>query len=199
MWLCMWKLTISEEILIWFLDYFNIFALCEQFWKIRILGPLLRQKGSPWVPFLPKTGSPLGPLEIWEQCIFFKVPSRLGLEIEVLRNTYNDTTFATRYLYHFVSIWSVFQFSSLLPRVWDCAAVAGQGAEEILPSSLPVAIHFYYSNFPLLSILVFHFCMLVLSLICFHCKGDLLPTSSYNVSVQWDRISGRNIYRFGNV
>ena len=72
MWLCMWKLTISEEILIWFLDYFNIFALCEQFWKIRILGPLLRQKGSPlgplfaknWVPFLQF----LGPLVIWEQC-----------------------------------------------------------------------------------------------------------------------------------
>ena len=53
MWLCMWKLTISEEILIRFLDYFNIFALCEQFWKIRILGPLLRQKGS---PFCPKLG-----------------------------------------------------------------------------------------------------------------------------------------------
>ena len=73
MWLCMWKSTISEEILIWFLDYFNIFALCEQLWKIRILGPLLRQKGSPlgplfaknWVPFLQF----LGPLEIWEQCI----------------------------------------------------------------------------------------------------------------------------------
>ena len=76
MWLCMWKFTISEEILIWFLDYFNIFALCEQFWKIQILGPLLRQKrvpfGSPfcqklgplWVPFLQF----LGPLVIWEQC-----------------------------------------------------------------------------------------------------------------------------------
>ena len=53
MWLCMWKLTISEEILIWFLDYFNIFALCEQFWKIRILGPLLRQKAllPRWSPF----------------------------------------------------------------------------------------------------------------------------------------------------
>ena len=71
MWLCMWKLTISEEILIWFLDYFNIFALCEQLWKIRILGPLLRQKGSPlgplfaknWVPFLQF----LGPLVIVEQ------------------------------------------------------------------------------------------------------------------------------------
>ena len=73
MWLCMWKLTISEEILIWFLDYFNILALCEQLWKIRILGPLLRQKGSPlgplfakkWVPFLQF----LGPLVIEEQCI----------------------------------------------------------------------------------------------------------------------------------
>ena len=62
MWLCMWKFTISEEILIRFLDYFNIFALCEQFWKIRILGPLLRQKGPLLVPFLLKTGSPLGPL-----------------------------------------------------------------------------------------------------------------------------------------
>ena len=57
MWLCMWKSTISEEILIQFLDYFNIFALSEQFWKIQILGPLLRQKGSP-----------LGPLVIGEQC-----------------------------------------------------------------------------------------------------------------------------------
>ena len=54
MWLCMWKLTISEEILIWFLDYFNIFALCEQIWNIQILGPLLLKSGSPfynfWVP-----------------------------------------------------------------------------------------------------------------------------------------------------
>ena len=78
----MWKLTISEEILIQFLDYFNIFALCEQFWKIRILGPLLRQKGSPlgplfaqnWVPFLQF----LGPLVIGEQCIWDQVPN-LGL------------------------------------------------------------------------------------------------------------------------
>ena len=62
MWLCMWKLTISEEILIRFLDYFNIFALCEQFWKKRILGPLLRQKGSPFCqklgPLFTIFGSP---------------------------------------------------------------------------------------------------------------------------------------------
>ena len=43
----MWKSTISEKVLIRFLNCFNIFALCEQFWKIWILGPLLRQKGSP--------------------------------------------------------------------------------------------------------------------------------------------------------
>ena len=60
MWLCMWKLTISEEILIRFLDYFNIFALCEQFWKIRILGPLLRQKGSPLGPLFAKNWVPFG-------------------------------------------------------------------------------------------------------------------------------------------
>ena len=60
MWLCMWKLTISEEILIWFLDYFYIFALCEQFWKIRILGPLLRQNGSPLGPLFAKNWVPFG-------------------------------------------------------------------------------------------------------------------------------------------
>ena len=64
MWLCMWKLTISEEILIWFLDYFNIFALCEQFWKSRtlgpLLGPLLHNLGPLLVPFLLKIRSPSG-------------------------------------------------------------------------------------------------------------------------------------------
>ena len=66
MWFCMWKSTISvnfdDFILIRFLDYFNIFALCEQFWKNRILGPLLRRLGPLLVPFLLKIGSPLGPL-----------------------------------------------------------------------------------------------------------------------------------------
>ena len=59
MWLCMWKLTISEEILIWFLDYFNIFALCEQLWTIRILGPLYVKNGPLWVPFFAKNWVPL--------------------------------------------------------------------------------------------------------------------------------------------
>ena len=73
MWLCMWKLTISEEILIWFLDYFNIFALCEQLWKIRILGPLLRQKGSPLGPLFAKNWVPFG-----SPFYNFWVPLRFG-------------------------------------------------------------------------------------------------------------------------
>ena len=56
----MGKLTISEEILIRFLDYFNIFALCEQFRKIRILGPLLRQKESPFGPLFAQNWVPFG-------------------------------------------------------------------------------------------------------------------------------------------
>ena len=72
MWLCMWKLTISEEILIWFLDYFNIFALCEQLWKIRILGPLLRQKRSPLGPLFAKNWVPFGSpfYNFWVPLIF---------------------------------------------------------------------------------------------------------------------------------
>ena len=73
MWLCMWKLTISEEILIWFLDYFNIFALCEQLWKNRILGPLLRQKGSPLGPLFAKNWVPFG-----SPFYNFWVPLRFG-------------------------------------------------------------------------------------------------------------------------
>ena len=73
MWLCMWKSIISEEILIRFLDYFNIFALCEQFWKIRILGPLLRQKGSPLGPPFAKNWVPFG-----SPFYNFWVPLRFG-------------------------------------------------------------------------------------------------------------------------
>ena len=54
---CAWNF-----ILIRFLDYFNIFALCDQFWKIWNLGPLIRRQGLLLVPFLLKIGSPLGPL-----------------------------------------------------------------------------------------------------------------------------------------
>ena len=79
MWLCMWKLTISEEILIWFLDYFNIFALCEQCWKFWILGPLLRQKGSHLGPPFAKNWVPFG-----SPFYNFWVPLRFG-------NSGNDT------------------------------------------------------------------------------------------------------------
>ena len=73
---CCWKQNYV------FLDYFNIFALCEQFWKNWTLGPLLRQKRSPfgplfaqnWVPFLQY----LGPLEIVEQCGRARISGHLG-------------------------------------------------------------------------------------------------------------------------
>ena len=55
----------------WFLDYFNIFALCEQFWKIQILVPFYVKKVPFWSPFCSKLGPLwvpflqfLGPLEI---------------------------------------------------------------------------------------------------------------------------------------
>ena len=55
MWLCMWKLTISEEILILFLDYFNIFALCEQFWKkMNFRSPFTSKRVSFGSPFCQK-------------------------------------------------------------------------------------------------------------------------------------------------
>ena len=73
MWLCMWKSIISEEILIRFLDYFNIFALCKQLWKIRILGPLLCQKWSPLGPLFAKNWVPFG-----SPFYNFWVPLRFG-------------------------------------------------------------------------------------------------------------------------
>ena len=49
---------VKNLISIRFIYYFNIFALCEQFWKRRMLGPLLRNLGPLLVPFLLKIGSP---------------------------------------------------------------------------------------------------------------------------------------------
>ena len=50
---CVWHF-----ILIWFLDYFNIFALCEQFWKHWIWVPFY----VVWVPFWSHFCSKVGPL-----------------------------------------------------------------------------------------------------------------------------------------
>ena len=54
-------MQVRNEILIHFFDYFNICGHCEPFWKIQILGPLLKSKRVPFLQIL-------GPLKIVEQC-----------------------------------------------------------------------------------------------------------------------------------
>ena len=54
---CVWNFILN-----WFLDYFNIFTLCEQFWKNRIWVPFWVPFYVVWVPFWSPFCSKVGPL-----------------------------------------------------------------------------------------------------------------------------------------
>ena len=89
---CLWNFA-----LIRFPGNFYILALCERFWKIRILGPLLRSLGplfaQNWVPFLGF----LGPLYILKQMCCRPHTNRVrhSYELYCSQVTYSGVTLST--------------------------------------------------------------------------------------------------------
>ena len=67
-----------------------IFALCEQFWKIQIFGPLFAQN---WVPFLQF----LGPLEIGEQWLTDGITSRTSCDAKYINGQTLRSLFGVKF------------------------------------------------------------------------------------------------------